>query len=214
MNRYDAVIFDLDGTLLDTLDDLTAAVNCAMRALGFAEVSREQVRMRVGNGIGKLIERCLPQPCLREDYESALEIFREYYFSNCTNLTVPYDGIYEMLDAVRGAGCMRAVVSNKNAVAVRMLRDKFLPQIALAIGESEGLRRKPAPDMLLRAVDSLGVSCRRTLYVGDSPVDFETARNCKTDCVLVSWGFRDIDLLRPLGAPIIDSPMQLVNMLR
>ena len=213
MLRYDAVLFDLDGTLLDTLDDLTRAVNHAMREGGYAEHTREAVRSFVGNGVGALIQRALPREVEYdgEAYRLALQTFKAYYAAHNCDMTDPYPGICDMLSALSGAGVRLAIISNKNEPNVAALSDKyFKPWISTAIGEREDMRRKPAPDMLYRVMDELACDRSRALYVGDSDVDLQTAENAGIDCVSVCWGFQDEDKLIAAGAKrLIRTPEEL-----
>ncbi|MDD3334481.1 MAG: HAD family hydrolase [Eubacteriales bacterium] len=203
MKKYTTVIFDLDGTLLDTLEDLTNAVNQALREGGFGERTLEEVKGFVGNGIGKLISRALPAEANAdpEAYTMTLQAFSNYYALHNNDSTAPYPGVPELLTALRKAKRKLAVVSNKNDPNVKALcRTYFSEAIDEAIGEQEGVRRKPEPDTVLRVMESLGASPAETLYVGDSDVDVETARNAGVDCAAVLWGFRSEEHLRKAGA--------------
>lgn len=204
MKRYAAVVFDLDGTLLDTAADLQAAVNHAMSVLHCPPRTVEEVRRFAGNGIRKLVERSLPAD--RRDGETvgrAPEIFCAYYAAHNADRTVPYAGVPALLQALRGHGLRLAVVSNKADFAVQALCERFFPAVfAAVIGAREGMPKKPAPAGVLQALRELGTGPADALYVGDSDVDGETAKNAGMDCVLVSWGFRERPLLesmRPLA---------------
>lgn len=200
MSQYDAVLFDLDGTLLNTLDDLTDAVNHTLRVYGYPTKTLEQVRTSVGNGIRKLIERVLPQGAANPNMEAALAEFKRYYTQHCNVRTRPYEGVVEALAALDEAGVKLAIVSNKNDEAVKALaRDYFGSLVSAAIGGREGVPRKPAPDMPLMALEAIGAIPERTLFVGDSDVDLQTAANSGMDCMLVTWGFRDRELLAALN---------------
>ena len=205
------VIFDLDGTLLDTLQDLADSANHALAASGFPRRTLEEVRQFVGNGVGMLIHRAVPEGTSPEAEAACLACFRAHYLTNMSHKTAPYPGILELLDRLAGAGKRLAVVSNKFDGAVKGLcRTYFGHRLAAAIGESEGVARKPAPDTVLRALAELGVSREGAVYVGDSDVDILTARNAGIPCLSVSWGFRDRDFLLAHGARIIlDSPQAL-----
>lgn len=216
MLRYDAVIFDLDGTLLDTLDDLMNAVNYALEQMGFPSRTREEVNAFVGNGVAKLMERAVPAGTSAPDTGKALERFRSYYASHSKVLTAPYPGIPEALKALRDKGCKLAVVSNKFDAAVRDLaRDYFPGLIDLAAGENEaaGIPKKPEPAMVLRTLEALNVSPERAVYVGDSDVDLQTAKNAGLPCISVTWGFRDRDfLLRHGASTLIQDPRELLGL--
>jgi len=191
MYRYDAVLFDLDGTLLNTLDDLTDAVNHTLHAFNHPTVTREKVRLSVGNGVRRLIERVLPGGAADPDMESALVAFKRYYTGHCNVHTRPYEGIAETMAALNEAGVKLGIVSNKNDAAVKALAQAYFGSLVSAVvGGRDGVPRKPAPDMPLIALAALGVEPERTLYVGDSDVDVQTARNTGMDCILVTWGFR------------------------
>ena len=201
MPQYDAVLFDLDGTLLNTLEDLTHAVNNTLRAYGYPTLTPEAVRGFVGNGVRKLMERALPGGRQDARMEEALATFVQYYTAHCDRFTRPYDGVLDTLAALHEAGVKLAIVSNKNDEAVKALaREYFGSLVQVAIGGQDGVPRKPAPDMPLQALAALAAIPERTLYVGDSDVDFDTAQQTGMDCMLVGWGFRDGDALRCMGA--------------
>lgn len=196
-----AVIFDLDGTLLNTLEDLRTAVNLALRAEGYPERSLEEIRLAVGNGIRKLISRSVPVGTMPETEERVFARFREEYQLHCSDTTAPYDGIPELLKRLRQDGCLLAVVSNKADFAVQKLAEQYFPDCFDAVlGETEGLARKPAPDMAEEVLRRLGVKKSDAVYVGDSEVDIVTARNTGIDCISVTWGFRDRKVLEEYGA--------------
>ncbi len=186
------ILFDLDGTLLDTLEDLKDAVNYALARFGYPPRSREEVRRFVGNGAGKLMARSAPEGA---DCDALLQCFSRYYNAHCADKTAPYAGIPQALAALRGRYPM-AVVSNKPDEAVKQLCQAYFPGMH-ARGEGKGCPRKPAPDMLLQVVAELDVdSC---IYVGDSEVDVQTARNAGVPCLSVLWGFRDLEAIRAAG---------------
>ena len=202
--HYDAVIFDLDGTLLNTLDDLADSANHALETCGFPRRTVDEIRRFVGNGVAMLIRRAVPEGTAPSAEAACLAEFRQYYLTHMRCKTAPYPGIPELLDSLRAAGCAVAVVSNKFDAAVKELcADYFGARVPVAIGESAGVRKKPAPDTVFRALEELGVPAERAVYVGDSDVDVETARNAGMDCVAVSWGFRDEAFLRAHGAEVI-----------
>lgn len=206
------VIFDLDGTLLNTLEDLRDSTNAALRAFGFPERTTDEVRRFVGNGVRLLMIRATPGGEETPQFEEILAYFRRHYAEHCFDQTRPYDGILPMLNRLQEAGIGLAVVSNKFDAAVRELCRRYFPdQIAIAIGEREGIRKKPAPDSVLQAMRELHADPSESLYVGDSEVDIETARNAGIPCVSVTWGFRDRDFLLAHGAStLIDDPSELL----
>lgn len=210
--RYDAVLFDMDGTVLDTLDDLANAVNAALARFGRPALSREQVRRYVGNGSRRLLEQAMPDAG-PESIDRVLAWYKPFYDAHCRVLTRPYDGIPELLERLRAAGVPTAIISNKPDSAVRELAEVFFPGLAaLAVGENEaaGLRRKPWPDMVDAAAARLGLVKARCLYVGDSEVDLATARAAGMDCASVLWGFRSREELLAAGAErLFDSPAAL-----
>ena len=212
MKQFDTYIFDLDGTLLYTLDDLTASTNHAMRAYGMAEHTTEEVRMMVGNGIRKLIERAVPGGTGNPLYENVYKTFINHYLEHSLDTTRPYPGIMEMLDALKAKGRRMAVVSNKYCKATEHLcRTFFGEYISVAIGESADIRKKPAPDTVLEALRRLGASKEGAVYVGDSEVDIATARNCGLPCISVLWGFRDKDfLVKNGGTTFAESPEEIL----
>lgn len=213
ISKKTAVVFDLDGTLLNTLGDLTDSVNFALLQLGYSKRSIEEVRAFVGNGVGVLMELALPEGRNNSDFEKCLAIFKEHYAHNMENKTSPYDGITDMLKRLKAVGIKTAIVSNKFDLAVKGLSDRFFGKlIDCAIGETADINRKPAPDCIYKALDELGCSLRDALYVGDSEVDCATVKNAGIDFAAVSWGFRSADVLRKNGAVnIFDSPQGLTE---
>lgn len=212
---YQTVIFDLDGTLLDTLDDLADSVNYALTLHGLPERSREEVRHFVGNGVGRLLHLAVPEGTGAELEAQCLADFRAHYLTNMQHKTAPYPGVLKMLDALGAGGIPCAVVSNKFDGAVKGLcRTYFGDKIPVAIGESQGVARKPAPDTVRRALAELGAEAAGAVYVGDSDVDIETARNSGVPCLSVSWGFRDRAFLTAHGAArIVDTVADLEDVL-
>ena len=215
MKKFDTVIFDLDGTILDTLDDLADSANASMRRYGYPEHSREAVRCFVGNGIQKLIERCLPEGTDEETVLKVLADFREYYGAHCRDKTRPYDGIMELLKDLRAAGYKTAVVSNKADFAVQELCTYYFPGLFdFVVGERTGVRKKPAPDSVFEVLQQLKVEKGNAVYVGDSDVDIATAQNAQMDSMIVTWGFRDREFLVEKGAEkIAATPEELKEML-
>lgn len=212
---YETVIFDLDGTLLDTLDDLHGAVNAALVAYDLPPRSKEEVRSFVGNGIAKLMERAIGCQGRRADFDGILTAFKEYYKEHCKDKTAPYAGIMPLLLALKERGIKAAVVSNKADFAVKLLADEYfdgLLQAAVGENESAGIRKKPAPDSLLTVMEKLNADKKTTVYVGDSEVDILTAKNAGVDCLSVTWGFKDRAFLTENGAQVfIDEPSQILG---
>jgi phosphoglycolate phosphatase len=213
--RYDTFIFDLDGTLLDTLGDLAASVNYALRSHGMSEHSLDDVRRFVGNGVRRLMERAIPEGAENPLFDEAFATFRQYYMAHSLDTTCPYDGIPETLAALRARGCHIAVVSNKMmAATVELCRHFFPDAVEVAIGEDEveGIRKKPAPDTVFAALNALDLPVESAVYVGDSDVDIQTAANAGIPCISVLWGFRDKDFLIQHGATsFISAPSELLN---
>ena len=213
--KYQTYIFDLDGTLLDTLGDLAASVNYALQTHGMPEHSIDDVRRFVGNGVRKLMQRAVPGGDANPDFEAAFATFRQHYMAHSLDTTLPYEGIPETLAALRQQGCRIAVVSNKMMAATQELCQHFFPDtVEVAIGENEaaGIRKKPAPDTVLAALQQLGVGKESAVYVGDSDVDIETAHNAGLPCISVLWGFRDRDFLLQHGATTFAThPLSLIT---
>lgn len=210
--KYEAILFDLDGTLLNTLEDLKDSCNAALEACGYAPRTLDEVRRFVGNGVGLLIRRALPEGAGEEEWARCLALFKAHYQNNLDNKTRPYPGIEQALDALLARGYRIGVVSNKFDAAVKALCAHHFPRIQVAVGEREGVRKKPAPDSALAAAQALGVRSASALYVGDSEVDIQTARNAGMDCLSVDWGFRPEAVLRDAGATrIIHSPGALLD---
>ncbi len=204
---YNYAIFDLDGTLLDTLGDLHAAVNHALRKFGFPERTTEEIRRFIGNGVVKLMERSTPDATDSETQEKCLEVFRKYYLEHMKDMTAPYEGVLDMLRFLREKGIKTAVVSNKLHKAVQGLcEDWFDGLIDAAIGVSDESERKPSPVNVFRAMNEFGIDGKDShtiIYVGDSEVDVQTAKNADLKCIGVTWGFRDEEELRAAGADFI-----------
>ena len=208
---YDTYIFDLDGTLLDTLQDLATSVNYALRQHRMPEHSIDDVRRFVGNGVRRLMERAVPEGTANPAFEAAFATFREYYMEHSLDTTRPYDGIPELIHELKQRGCRMAVVSNKMMAATQELVHHFFPEIEVAIGEheAEGIRKKPAPDTVFAAMKQLGQGS--AVYVGDSDVDLATARNSGLPCISVLWGFRDRDFLLAHGATtFVEKPCEIL----
>ena len=214
MITYNTYIFDLDGTLLDTLGDLAASVNYALRTHGMPEHTIDDVRRFVGNGVRKLMERAVPDGTVNPLFDEAFATFRQHYMEHSLDTTRPYDGVPEMLATLKAKGCHLAVVSNKMMAATQELCRHFFPdtiEVAIGENEAEGIRKKPAPDTVIAALRQLGVGQEGAVYVGDSDVDIETARNSGLPCISVLWGFRDRDFLLQHGAKtLISAPSELL----
>ena len=213
--KYKALIFDLDGTLLDTLDDLADSVNAVLSANGYPTKTRDEVCRAVGNGMKNLIGRVLPDGANDPAFDRILSEFKAHYGAHCEDKTAPYAGIPAMLANLQHAGVKMAIVSNTADYAVKTLSKAwFADTVSVAIGENEaaGIRKKPAPDTVDLALRELGVSRADAAYVGDSDVDVETARNCDMPCLSVTWGFRDRAFLTAHGATeLFDTPEALWN---
>lgn len=208
---YKLAIFDMDGTILDTLEDLESSLNFALTEAGCPARKREDVRRFLGNGMQRLIELAVPPDCPEEKKTKILERFKEHYKIHCADRTKPYDGITELLQDLRESGCRTAVVSNKGDFAVQELNQQYFAGLMdCAIGEKEGVRKKPAPDSVNEVLRELQIGQQDAVYIGDSEVDIETAKNAGMDCIIVSWGFRERDFLIAQGAElIVDSAEEL-----
>lgn len=213
--KYNTVVFDLDGTLLNTLEDLMDAVNYALDQYGYPKRTLEEIRNFVGNGVRKLIQRALPDGIQETDVDGILAVFRKYYSAHCEDKTCAYEGVVTLLEQLKDKGFKLAIVSNKLDSAVKSLNESYFSEyVQAAIGEKEGIRRKPAPDMVENALAQLGSSKKEAVYVGDSEVDIQTAANAGLYCISVTWGFRDVEFLRKNGAAVIaDTPGQVYDMI-
>lgn len=211
MMRYSVILFDLDGTILNTLDDLAASTNRALAKNGLPTRSTEEVRRFVGNGIRLLIERAVPENTPLTLTDRVFDDFRTDYAEHCVDHTLPYDGIPELLRALRASGARTAVISNKADSAVQELIAHYFPGLFDAVvGERPGVRRKPAPDAVLEVLRTLSAAPAGAVYIGDSEVDVESARNAGLPCIAVDWGFRSREILLQHGAQTIaSSPAEL-----
>ena len=214
---YDTVIFDLDGTLLNTIDDLANAVNYVQKNYGYPMDNVNTVKKNVGNGIKKLIERSIPEGKNNPYFEKIFLEFKEYYQKNCQVKTSAYPGIMELLETLKNKKIKMAIVSNKAHEAVEKLnRIYFQDYVSVVIGENEaaGIRKKPAADSVKRVLELLKSKKEETLYVGDSEVDKETADNAHVRCVLCSWGFRETEQLKKLEPmAVINHPLELLDII-
>jgi phosphoglycolate phosphatase len=210
---YRTAVFDLDGTLLDTLEDLYRATNAALEGHSLPRRSRDEVRMFVGNGVEMLIRRAVPAGCDEETTLAVLADFKAIYAAICEDHTRPYDGILAVLSALRDQGVRVAVVSNKfDAATKRLCEEYFGDLVEVAIGEKAGVRKKPAPDTVYEALRELGGSAQGAVYIGDSDVDIKTAGNCGMPCISVTWGLRDKEFLVENGATtLVRTPEELLS---
>ncbi|MCK9313044.1 MAG: HAD family hydrolase [Methanocorpusculum sp.] len=211
--KYQVIIFDMDGTLLNTLDDLYNAVNYVLLKFGYPLRTREEVRSFVGNGVQRLVDFAIPNGQNNPHREEIFADFKQYYNIHGREKTQPYPGITELLQELKSRGYQLGVVSNKYDAAVKTLSEIYFPGVfATGVGEREGVRRKPAPDSVFAVLNELRADASGVLYVGDSEVDIRTAENAGVACISVAWGFRDRDLLEREGAKqIIDDPSELLQ---
>lgn len=207
------IIFDMDGTVLNTLDDLTLSMNFVMTEFGFPTHSVEEYRSAFGNGVRYALEKTAPHGTPSDVIDKMVPIFKKHYDAHCLDNTRPYDGVISLMKQLKERGFRMAIVSNKIDSAVKELNEKFFSDVVdIAIGERAGIKRKPAPDMVFLALDELGASADDAVYVGDSEVDLKTAQNSSLPCVSVLWGFRDRDFLKETGGETFAvSPHDLLN---
>ena len=210
------IVFDLDGTLLDTLGDLHAAVNHALKSENLPLRSIDEVRSFVGNGMRLLMERALPADADAALFARAFAAFKAYYSANCAHFTREYDGITALLQKLKAEGALLGVVTNKADAPAKTLMEHYFPGLFdSVVGEREGVRRKPAPDSVWETVRTLGGSVDDAVYIGDSEVDAQTAKNAGTALVGVTWGFRSRETLEKAGAQLFaDSPAELFEILK
>ncbi|WP_282004580.1 HAD family hydrolase [Veillonella denticariosi] len=202
--KYTTIVFDCDGTLLDTLTDLRNAVNHVLRLHKFPERSVSQVKASLGNGVAHLMRESLPDSLTADKFNTYLDEFKTYYGEHLQDYTAPYPGILDMLDTLRAKGYKLAVVSNKIQEGITpLIKEYFGDRLPVAIGERPGLQRKPAPDMVLQALKELDSTPEESIYIGDSEVDVATANNSGLLCIGVTWGFRDETLHHELGVQYI-----------
>ena len=214
--KYQTFIFDLDGTLLDTLADLATAVNYALAKNGYPLRTEDEVKEFIGNGVVKLMERAIGAPKENTpDFEQTFSDFKRYYGENCRVHTKLYSGIEEVLTALKDKGKKCAIVSNKADFAVKILNDfYFQGLIEVAVGENEaaGIKKKPSPDLVWLALKMLGVGTDNAVYIGDSEVDIQTANNAGLPCISVSWGMKTREFLQSHGAQIVlNEPLELLE---
>ena len=211
--KYNTYIFDLDGTLLDTLQDLANAVNHAMREMKYPERTVDEVRRFIGNGIRMLIKRASPQGISDKDYEKTLAIFTAYYLEHIADFTKPYDGIAEVIKTLKSKGCKVAVVSNKaDEAAKKVVKDYFGDIFDMVVGKMDRFPSKPEPDSVLYVIETLGSDKDKCIYSGDFEVDVHTAHNAGLPCVGVTWGNRDVSELIAAGAEYIaEKPSEILE---
>ncbi|MBP9985059.1 MAG: HAD family hydrolase [Prevotella sp.] len=210
--KYKSYIFDLDGTLLDSLTDLAASCNYALRINNMPERTIDEVRMFVGNGVRKLMERAIPDGDRNELFQKTYTDFRDHYLIHNLDHTSPYNGIITMLKSLKDDGCNIAVVSNKFYAATQELVNHFFGDyVSVAIGERDNIRKKPSPDTVFEALRQLNVEKDGAVYIGDSDVDVMTAKNCGMPCISVLWGFRDKKFLIEHGANVfVEKPSEIL----
>ena len=213
--KIDTVIFDLDGTLLNTLDDLHACFNHAIKEFGYPERTKEEIRNFVGNGVQKALERALPENISQSELAKVVDCFKKYYSQNMNTYTKSYDGIEEMLKDLQSKGFKLGIVSNKFDDAVKALSKKYFgSSIAYAVGEGYGIRRKPKADGVNKVLSKLKSKKENAIYVGDSEVDIQTAENSNLPCISVLWGFKDKDFLIKNGAKYIAAtPKDIISII-
>ena len=213
--KCNCVVFDLDGTLLDTLGDLRDSVNFALSKNNLPQRTTEEIKAFVGNGIRLLIERSVPENTKLSLVDKCFEDFKAHYKANSANLTKAYDGINELLSILKNRGVKLAVVSNKADFAVKAGVEGYFPDVFdCAVGEKEGVKRKPAPDTVFAVIDELNVNKNEVVYIGDSEVDIQTSKNADIPCISVTWGFRDKEVLEKLCPEyIVDSPEEILNLI-
>ena len=214
--KYTTVIFDVDGTLLYTVKDLADATNYAIARRGYKTHSVEAITRMVGNGVNLLVARALPQGFDTPDYEAIMDDFRAYYAEHCFDNTRPYDGVPEMLRELRDRGVKMAIATNKYQAAAEELRQRFFADtVPVIVGDMEGRQRKPAPDSVFEALRALGAKAETAVYVGDTEVDMQTAKNAGLPCISAGWGYRTREELAALGAQVIaDSPAEIPELIK
>lgn len=212
--KYKAVIFDMDGTILNTLEDLKNATNYSLRQFGMPERSLEEVRMFVGNGIRKLVERAVPVGTSEEKIAQVFDVFLEYYEIHSADNTSPYPGILELVEKLKKSGIKTAVSTNKADVPAQELgREYFNGIFDLIVGQQDGLKVKPAPDSVNKILSILDIQKKDAIYIGDSDVDVQTAKNSGLDFIGVSWGFRGREFLEKNGAKnIVDNANEILDL--
>lgn len=213
--KYDLIIFDMDGTILNTLEDLKNSLNYVLQQAGYQTRTLEEVRTFVGNGIRKTIERALPSDIEEEKVDELFSLFMDYYAIHNTDNTKPYNGVIELLKELKHLGYKTAVVSNKQNSAVKSLCKKFFTGLFdVEIGEKENIAKKPEPDEVNEVLKILNIDRTKSIYIGDSEVDIQTAQNSKMKSIIVDWGFRDRKFLYEHGAKVIVSnPSEILDII-
>lgn len=213
--EWDTVIFDLDGTLLNTLEDLKDSVNFALGEAGMPLRSMEEIRRFVGNGVMRLMELSVPEGKENPEFDKVFEAFKKYYSLHCNDKTGLYDHVEELLRELKSRGYKMAIVSNKYYDAVQELKEQYFAEyIQVAIGEKAGINRKPAPDTVIEALKMLESTRESAVYVGDSEVDIATAKNALMDCISVTWGFRTKEEQQKAGGKVfVDDPLEILDLL-
>ena len=212
--KYKAVLFDADGTLLDTIEGLMFSVNYSLSQFGYEGKDMNFVRLNTGHGIRHLLKESLPVGTTDDNLEEAVKYFKDHYEKTCAQGSDPFPGIYDMLNGLKEKGLKLGVASNKNDEGVKTLCDSFFKDYQMAVfGQSDTLRCKPHPDLIIACMQALGVSPEETLFVGDSPIDYQAATAAGCDCVMVTWGFKPKDFLLETTLPIafIDKPAELLD---
>ena len=215
MNEINTVIFDMDGTVLNTLDDLTISMNYVMDRFNMPEHTLEEYKVFFGNGIEYALRKSVPDDTPSEVISEMISVFKEHYDVHCLDNTRPYDGIMDLMKELKRRGYRMAIVSNKIDSAVKELNERFFSEVIdVAIGEKAGIRRKPAPDTVFEALKELNSDAKEAVYIGDSEVDFATAKNSGLPCISVLWGFRDKEYLKEIGADTFaDKPADILEIL-
>lgn len=214
--RYQAVLWDLDGTLLNTLTDLSNSVNWALQQSGQPQVPPQEVCAGTGNGVRELLTACTPGGTSNPHFSKICDDFVAHYDKHGDDFTAPYPGMMALLHTLQAAQVPMGIVSNKLDWAVKQLGAQHFPGLMqVCVGEREGVRRKPCPDVIYAAVKELQSDLQHTVYIGDSEVDIQTARNAGMDCIAVTWGFRTRQALLEAGATVLaDTPEQLLDLLQ
>lgn len=215
MGKYKAIVFDCDGTVLNTVDDLADSVNHILAEFNYPTRSIPEIKSFLGNGLRVLIEKAVPQELTKVQVDEVFTVFKPYYIANCQVKTKPYAGIMDVLKELKEKGYKLAIVSNKNEAALKELNEQFFAGIwESEVGEHDGMTKKPAPDMVEKALQDLNCTKDEAIYIGDSEVDKATADNSKLDCMLVSWGFRartQLEELKPLY--LVDTTEEILKVL-
>ena len=214
--KYNTIIFDLDGTLLNTLEDLADAVNYALKESGYPLRTTDEVRRFIGNGVKKLMERSTPDNITDGDFEKCYQLFREYYKNNSRNKTAPFEGITDLLKKLKEQGIKTAVVTNKmDEAAQDVIRYYFGELIDITIGQRDGIPTKPDPACVNKAIESLNAEKESCIFIGDSDVDILAGHNAGLPAIGVTWGYRSKELLLESGADYIaESPFEILEFIK